>query len=68
MTFIVTDNGASAGYLTDDRSARQLIIALAAIVVVWSIACGLTFAAARLIAHERAWLGGPAVTVSHTDR
>jgi len=36
------------GFVFDDRNERPLIIALTAIVVVWSLALGLTFASAQV--------------------
>jgi hypothetical protein len=42
-----------------DREARELMIAFTAIVLVWSVAGGLTFVSALLFGHEVSSLDGP---------
>ena len=45
--------------IDDHRDTRDLMIACTAIVVVWSIACGLTFVSAHLYRREKSSLDGP---------
>jgi hypothetical protein len=47
----------------DDLHTRELIIAFRVIVVVWSLACGLTFASTILYGREPSSLDGPTALV-----
>jgi len=47
----------------DDRHIRELMIAFRVIVVVWSLACGLTFASTILYGREESLLDGPTALV-----
>jgi hypothetical protein len=50
--------------MDDHRHMRDLMIAFTAIVVVWSIACGLTFASALLFGPGESSLDGPTALIS----
>ena len=56
------------GILIDDRNERPLTIALATIVVVWSIAFALTFASGHTGANSASWRGAPAAVTSSTGK
>ena len=56
------------GILIDDRNERPLTIALATIVVVWSIAFALTFASGHTGANSASWLSAPAAVTSSTGK
>jgi hypothetical protein len=49
--------------MEDHRHTRDLMIAFTAIVLVWSIACGLTFASARLFGRVESSLEGPTALI-----
>ena len=50
--------------MDDHRHMRELMIAFTAIVVVWSIASGLTFASALLFGRGVSSLDGPTALIS----
>jgi hypothetical protein len=56
------------GILIDDRNERPLTVALATIVMVWSFAFALTFAAGHTGANSASWLGAPAAVTSSTGK
>jgi hypothetical protein len=47
----------------DNNHTRELIIAFTAIVLVWSIACGLTFASTLFFGREENLLDGPTAMI-----
>jgi hypothetical protein len=49
--------------IDDHSDTRDLTIACTAIVVVWSIACGLTFVSAHLYRPEKSSLDGPTALI-----
>jgi hypothetical protein len=49
--------------MDDHRHMRDLMIAFTAIVLVWSIACGLTFASALLFGRAGSSLDGPTALI-----
>jgi hypothetical protein len=51
--------------MDDNRHTRDLVIAFTAIVLVWSIACGLTFASAHLFGREESSLEGPTALIGN---
>ncbi len=58
----ITQQSGSYAILVNDRNERPLTIALAAIVVVWSMAFLLTFASAHFGARSARWAESAAVT------
>ncbi len=53
------------GIMIDDRNELPLTVALATIIVVWSLAFALTFASGHTGANSASWLSGAAaVTLS----
>jgi hypothetical protein len=56
------------GILIDDRNERPLTVALATILVVWSLAFALTFASGHTGANSVSWLGAPAAVTSSTGK
>jgi hypothetical protein len=63
-----TPPNAFEGVLIDDRNERPLIIALVAIVVVWSLAVGITFASAQIIMRSTHLVDSAGTVASFTDR
>jgi hypothetical protein len=55
------------GILFDDRNERPLTVALATILLVWSLAFALTFAS-HTGANSVSWLGAPATVISSTAK
>jgi hypothetical protein len=49
--------------MEDHHHTRDLMIALTAIVLVWSIACGLTFASALFFGRAESSLDGPTALI-----
>jgi hypothetical protein len=56
------------GILIDDRNERPLKVALATILVVWSLAFALTFASGHMGANTTSWLSGAAAVASSTSK
>jgi hypothetical protein len=57
------------GMLIDDRNERPLTVALATILVVWSLAFALTFASSgHTGASSVSWLSGAAAVMSYTAK
>jgi hypothetical protein len=56
------------GILIDDRNERPLTVALATIIMVWSIAFALTFASGHTGATSASWLGTPAAVTSPSGK
>jgi hypothetical protein len=56
------------GILIDDRNERPLRVALATILVVWSLAFALTFATGHTGANTVSWLSGAAAVTSSTSK
>jgi hypothetical protein len=56
------------GILIDDRNERPLTVALATILVGWSLAFALTFASGHAGANSASWLGSPAAVTSSTGK
>jgi hypothetical protein len=56
------------GILIDDRNERPLRVALATILVVWSLAFALTFASGHTGANTVSWLSGAAAVTSSTSK
>jgi len=56
------------GILIDDRNERPLTVALATILVVWSLAFALTFASGHAGAKSASWLSGAAAVTSSTGK
>lgn len=56
------------GILIDDRNERPLKVALATILVVWSLAFALTFASGQTGANTVSWLSGAAAVTSSTSK
>ena len=54
------------GILIDDRNERPLTIALATIIMVWSLAFALTFASGHARAHSTNWVGDAVAVMSST--
>jgi hypothetical protein len=50
--------------ILDDRHIRELLIAFMAIVLVWSVACGLTFASTLFFGEVNS-LDGPTAMIGH---
>jgi hypothetical protein len=64
----VRHSGSFDGILIDDRKERPLTIALAMIVVVWSIVFGLTFASGNTGEHSAHWIGAATAITSPLDK
>ncbi len=58
----ITQQSGSYAILVNDRNERQLTIALAAILVVWSMAFALTFASDHFGPHSARWSESPVAT------
>ncbi len=56
------------GILIDDRNERPLKVALATILLVWSLAFALTFASGHTGANTASWLSGAAAVTSSTSK
>jgi hypothetical protein len=56
------------GMLMDDRNERPLTVALATILVVWSLAFALTWPSGHTGANPASWLSGAAAVMSHTAK
>ena len=56
------------GIRIDDRNERPLTVALATILVVWSLAFALTFASGHIGANSASWLTGAAAVTSSTGK
>ncbi len=68
MYGIAKHTGSFDEALIDERNERPLTIALATIVVVWSIAFALTFASGQGRAPSADSLGSAAAVISSTDK
>ena len=66
--FNIRQSSSFDGIVIDDRNERPLTIALATIVVVWSIAFALTFASGHARAPSASWLAGAAAVMSSTTK
>jgi hypothetical protein len=64
MYGITQQSGSHVVALIDDRNERPLTIALAAIVVVWSMAFALTFASAHFSPYSAHWSESPAAAAT----
>jgi len=60
----IADNGFTNELLIDARNERPMVRALATIVLVWSLACGLTFASAHFDAKAMRSTLAPATVTS----
>ena len=56
------------GVVIDDRNERPLAVALATIVVVWSVVFGMTFASSHSNRHYADWVGAAIAITSPTGR
>ena len=56
------------GVVIDDRNERPLAVALATIVVVWSVAFAMTFASTHSSRHNADWVGTAIAITSPTGR
>ncbi len=63
-----TPPNAIDGILIDDRNERPLVIALVAIVVVWSLALGITFASGQTIVRSTHSMGSAGTFAVFSDR
>jgi hypothetical protein len=63
-----TPPNAFDGVLIDDRNERPLIIALVAIVVVWSLAVGIIFASAQFIMRSTHLVDSVGTVAASIDR
>jgi hypothetical protein len=56
------------GFLIDDRNERPLMIALTTIVVVWSLALGLTFASGHVAMRSTHLMNSAGAVAAFSDR
>jgi hypothetical protein len=56
------------GIVIDDRNERPLAVALATILVVWSVAFAMTFASGHSSRHHADWVGAAIAITSPTGR
>ena len=56
------------GIVVDRRNERSLMVALATILAVWSLAFALTFASGHGSANPTSWLGAPVAVTSSTGK
>jgi hypothetical protein len=61
-------SGSFDGVVIDDRNERPLAIALATIVVVWSVASATTFASGHSSRHYADWVSAAIAITSPTGR
>ena len=61
-------SGSFDGVVIDDRNERPLAVALATIVVVWSVVFAMTFASGHSSRHYADWVGAAIAITSPTGR